>query len=98
MNVLTIGWTCLFIIVAGLSSVTLVGGTLLYGETYAPATRRRVMQETKEAGKASEGQSHQSPRNLKQSESYFNRQRPFMLLARSIVCFTFSSYGPVSPF
>jgi hypothetical protein len=98
MNVLTIGWTCLFIIVAGLSAVTLVGGTLLYGETYAPATRRRVTQETREAGKASESQSHRSPKDLKQSVSYFNLQRPLMLLARSTVRFTFSSYGPVSPF
>ena len=91
----TIGWRYLFILVAGLSALALVGGILLYRETYAPAIRRRIMEETMAVGQASETQTHlPQAQGNRDSLNYIlsNLQRPFMLLAGSIVCFMFSSY------
>jgi len=91
----TIGWRYLFLLVSGLSALALVGGILLYRETYAPVIRRRIMQETRAAGQASEAQTHlPQARGNRNSLNYFlaNLQRPFMLLIGSVVCFMFSSY------
>lgn len=91
----TIGWRYLFILVSGLSTLALVGGILLYRETYAPVIRRRIMQETGAVGQGSESQTHlPQARENRDNLNYFltNLQRPFMLLTGSIVCFIFSSY------
>ena len=91
----TIGWRYLFILVAGLSALALAGGILLYRETYAPVIRRRIMQETRAAGQASETQTYiPLARGNRDHLNYLlaNLQRPFMLLTGSIVCFIFSSY------
>ncbi|KAF9073047.1 multidrug resistance protein 4 [Rhodocollybia butyracea] len=87
----SIGAKYIFVIIAGLSAISLVFGIPLLKETYAPVIRARRALAEGDVEKAKHA--HGPISNMTKSQYlWMNFSRPLILLTRSFICFILSLY------